>query len=48
MTTTHKDYKALQLYNQITALEQNNINGRYDKRIQALKKGLEKLLKERG
>ena len=45
--TTH-DYKALQLYNQINVLQQNNRKGRYDSEIQNLKKELEKELKKVG
>lgn len=43
---THKDFKAMEIYNQISALEQNNIKGRYDKKIAKLQKELDDILKE--
>ena len=41
---THKDFKAMQIYNDICSLYQNNIKGRYDKKIAELQKELENIL----
>lgn len=43
---THKEYKILQIYNQICVLQENNRNGRYDDKIKALQIELDELLQE--
>lgn len=41
---THKDFKAMQIYNNICSLYQNNIKGRYDKKIAKLQRELDDIL----
>ena len=38
------DYKLMQLYNEINILHENNLNGRYDKKITEKKKELAEVL----